>query len=385
MAVPNTFATATSPLPLSELDTNFATPITLGSTAVALGDTVTSVTGLNTTGNAGNVTGTVAIANGGTGQATASAAFNALSPVTATGDLIVGNGTNSATRLGIGTNGYVLTSNGTAPTWSAAGGVSSFSAGSTGLTPSTATTGAVTLAGTLAVTNGGTGVTTSTGTGANVLGTSPTITTPTISQLTSATATALTLQSAGTTAITVDTSQNVLVGTTSNVGSGKLTVQANLSVNNGISIDDSNSSSGGTFARFSVSSGTLCGYIARVATTNAVSYSTTSDYRLKENIVPMTGALSKIAQLKPVTYRWKDCGVDSQGFIAHELQAVVPDCVNGEKDAVDKDGNPVYQGIDTSFLVATLTAAIQELKAINDTQAETINALTARLEALENR
>lgn len=79
----------------------------------------------NTTGTASNVTGTVAIANGGTGQTTASAAFNALSPVTSTGDLIVGNGTNSSTRLGIGTNGYVLTSNGTTATWQAASGGSS--------------------------------------------------------------------------------------------------------------------------------------------------------------------------------------------------------------------------------------------------------------------
>jgi hypothetical protein len=103
----------------------------------------------------------VAINRGGTGQATASAAFNALSPVTTTGDLIVGNGTNSATRLGIGTNGYVLTSNGTTATWSAStGGVTSFSAGTTGLTPNTATTGAVSLAGTLAIANGGTGQTT---------------------------------------------------------------------------------------------------------------------------------------------------------------------------------------------------------------------------------
>jgi hypothetical protein len=67
------------------------------------------------------------------------------------------------------------------------------------------------------------------------------------------------------------------------------------------------------------------------------------------------------------------------------LAEVKPDCVSGDKDAIDADGKPVYQGIDTSFLVATLTAAIQELKAINDTQAETINALTARLEALENK
>ena len=69
-----------------------------------------------------NLTGTLAIANGGTGQTTASAAFNALSPITSTGDLIIGNGTNSSTRLAIGTNGYILTSNGAgvAPTWQAA-------------------------------------------------------------------------------------------------------------------------------------------------------------------------------------------------------------------------------------------------------------------------
>ena len=76
----------------------------------------------NTTGTAANVTGTVAVINGGTGQTTASAAFNALSPITTTGDLILGNGANSATRLGIGANGYVLTSNGTTASWAAGGG-----------------------------------------------------------------------------------------------------------------------------------------------------------------------------------------------------------------------------------------------------------------------
>ena len=76
----------------------------------------------NTTGTASNVTGTVAIANGGTGKTTASTAFNALSPITSTGDLILGNGANSATRLAIGANGYVLTSNGTTASWAAASG-----------------------------------------------------------------------------------------------------------------------------------------------------------------------------------------------------------------------------------------------------------------------
>lgn len=83
--------------------------------------TLTNATGLPlSTG----VTGTLGLTNGGTGQTTASAAFNALSPITSTGDLIVGNGTNSATRLAIGANNYVLTSNGTTAAWAAVPGAS---------------------------------------------------------------------------------------------------------------------------------------------------------------------------------------------------------------------------------------------------------------------
>ena len=119
----------------------------------------------NTTGTAAGLSTTLAIGSGGTGQTTASAAFNALSPITATGDLILGNGTNSATRLAIGANGYLLSSNGTTASWqpAPAGGVTTFSAGTTGFTPNTATSGAISLAGTLIVGNGGTGATTLTG------------------------------------------------------------------------------------------------------------------------------------------------------------------------------------------------------------------------------
>jgi hypothetical protein len=119
----------------------------------------------------------------------------------------------------------------------------------------------------------------------------------------------------------------------------------------------------------------------------STSYNTSSDYRMKENVQPMTSALSKVALLKPVIYKWKEefGGKDGQGFIAHELQEVFPEAVVWEKDAVDEKGDPRYQGMDTSYLVATLAAAIQELKAINDTQAATITALTARIVALENR
>ena len=120
-------------------------------------------------------------------------------------------------------------------------------------------------------------------------------------------------------------------------------------------------------------------------TGHTVAYTTSSDYRLKENVTPMTGALATVAQLKPVTYTWKNgFGIgNGEGFIAHELQAVVPNCVTGEKDAVetytDEEGNeqtrPVYQGVDTSFLVATLTAAIQELKAELDATKAEVQAL----------
>jgi Chaperone of endosialidase len=116
----------------------------------------------------------------------------------------------------------------------------------------------------------------------------------------------------------------------------------------------------------------------------SVSYNTSSDYRLKHDIQPMAGALAKVAALKPVTYKWNIDNSESQGFIAHELQEVAPECVSGEKDAVDAEGNPKYQGIDTSFLVATLAAALQEAHGLIKDQATAITALTARVEALEN-
>jgi hypothetical protein len=175
---------------------------------------------------------------------------------------------------------------------------------------------------------------------------------------------------------------NFGIGTTTGLNS-KVTLYSNCNALTAMEIRDTGTT-GGYLVAFYNSSGDLAGGIIHNGTTT-VNYSTSSDYRMKENIAPMTSALSKVALLKPVTYKWKEVfgGEDGQGFIAHELQAVIPDAVTGKKDAVDADGNPKYQGIDTSYLVATLTAAIQELKAINDTQAATITALTARIVALE--
>jgi len=158
--------------------------------------------------------------------------------------------------------------------------------------------------------------------------------------------------------------------------SSKLYIYVNTNVTSDAIVSQPATDSGVNAYVFKNNAGGNAGYIQYSSTTT--SYVTSSDYRLKENITPMTGALAKVAQLKPVTYDWKSGG-SSQGFIAHELAEVVPDCVKGEKDALDKDGNPDYQGIDTSFLVATLTSAIQELKAIVDAQAAEIAELKAKV------
>jgi hypothetical protein len=129
---------------------------------------------------------------------------------------------------------------------------------------------------------------------------------------------------------------------------------------------------------------------------NSTSYGTSSDYRLKTDAQPMTGASARVQALNPVNFAWIVDGTRVDGFLAHEAQAVVPECVTGTKDGMedyeitpavlDDDGNvtteavmgtrPVMQGIDQSKLVPLLTAALQE--ALNK-----IEAMETRLAALE--
>jgi hypothetical protein len=168
----------------------------------------------------------------------------------------------------------------------------------------------------------------------------------------------------------IDSSGNLLVGTTTS--NARVTNQFEGLTSIGMSFNDTSNSGTTQAIVFRKNTSTQVGSIQ--TSTTATSYVTSSDYRLKENIAPMTGALSKVAALKPVTYKWKSDGSNSQGFIAHELAEVVPEAVTGEKDAVNEDGSIKAQGIDTSFLVATLTAAIQELKA-------EVDELRAQLEA----
>jgi hypothetical protein len=196
--------------------------------------------------------------------------------------------------------------------------------------------------------------------------------------------------SVGRDAVVIDSSGMVNVGTSGNgeiyVGRNTTIANAKLEVTGSGNMLVTNNTDTGVGAINVLYIVRNTNNVGTIQCTNiATSFNTSSDYRLKENIAPMTGALATVAQLKPVTYKWKIDGSDGQGFIAHELQAVVPDCVTGEKDAMetytDEDGNEQTrikaQGIDTSFLVATLTAAIQELNAKVDAQAARIAALEA--------
>lgn len=146
-----------------------------------------------------------------------------------------------------------------------------------------------------------------------------------------------------------------------NVSNGSLISDVDFSVVSSTYNKENYSGSSNTyFANYSIN-GVLKGNISYNGTN--IVYATTSDYRLKDNIAPMVNALNKIEKLNPVTYTWKDSGKTGEGFIADELQSIFPEAVVGEKDAVDYKGNPVYQTIDTSIIVATLTSAIKELKA----------------------
>jgi hypothetical protein len=111
---------------------------------------------------------------------------------------------------------------------------------------------------------------------------------------------------------------------------------------------------------------------------STTAYNTTSDYRLKENVINITDGITRIKSLKPSRFNFisnADQTVD--GFVAHEVSDVVPEAISGAKDAVDDEGNPEYQGIDQSKLVPLLTAALQE--AI--TKIETLETKVAALEA----
>jgi hypothetical protein len=194
---------------------------------------------------------------------------------------------------------------------------------------------------------------------------------------------------------------DLLVGTTSALSvAPKLSVE---STNFVVGISGTNAT--GELVRFYGNSRTVAGTISHSG--SSVAYNTSSDYRLKENVVELTGATDRLKQLNPTRFNFiTDADTTVDGFLAHEVQDVVPEAITGSKDAMrdeeyevtpaveevrDEDGNvtteavaavmgtrsvPEMQGIDQSKLVPLLTAALQE--AITQ-----IESLTARITALE--
>jgi len=194
-------------------------------------------------------------------------------------------------------------------------------------------------------------------------------------------------ESASSTRMLIDSGGGVLINTASAVGAGgpRLSMAFNGSTTWLANTNDTNGTSGARHFTFH-SSGSEVGRIT--TTTSATTYTTTSDYRLKENVVADWDATTRLKQLNPVRFNFiADPDTTVDGFLAHEVQDIVPEAISGEKDAMrdeeyevtpavlDEDGNeitpavmgtrsvPDYQGIDQSKLVPLLVKTIQELEA----------------------
>jgi len=193
------------------------------------------------------------------------------------------------------------------------------------------------------------------------------------------------------------TSDGLLVGTATKLSDGKVCFRGTFASNRGLILESTES--GGEMIRFNTSSGNA-GKIDSSGT--STTYATSSDYRLKENIVDLDGAIDRVKQLAPKRFNFIcDANTTVDGFIAHEAQTVVPEAITGTHNGVevwregeelpdgvsvgdnklDEDGNaiPDYQGIDQSKLVPLLTAALKE--AIG--KIESLETKVAALEAAE--
>jgi hypothetical protein len=168
----------------------------------------------------------------------------------------------------------------------------------------------------------------------------------------------------------IDSGGNVSISTTSTGGNAALTLgSANFTI--GIKQFCNN---GQTSNSFEVG-GTGVGSITHTASSTA--YNTSSDYRLKENVEYDWDATTRLKQLRPSRFNFiADADKTVDGFLAHEVQDIVPEAITGTKDAVDSEGNPDYQGIDQSKLVPLLTKALQEQQTL-------IESLEARITTLE--
>lgn len=191
----------------------------------------------------------------------------------------------------------------------------------------------------------------------------------------------------------INSNGNVLVGTTTSTGA-KFDIKQTIAE---VIFDLNHTNSGTQYFQYFRYNGTAIGSI--LGSNTSTSFNETSDYRLKENITNITDGITRVKQLNPSRFNFitdPDRIVD--GFIAHEVQDIVPEAISGEKDAVNGDGSINPQGIDQSKLVPLLTAALQEAIGLIESQQSQIDTLTtktqeqdftiasliSRIEALEN-
>ena len=195
-------------------------------------------------------------------------------------------------------------------------------------------------------------------------------------KITSDTSGQIDFQSAGSTKATIDVNGIISTGTAFASGTIGLVIGKSgaYPVDRGIKVANSSGAAIPLIAY--TSSTTQAGYILTSGST--IAFVQGSDYRLKENVSDMNKSetLDKVMSIRPVNFDWKDGNtLHNYGFLAHELQEIFPQAVHGEKDAVNEDGTIKTQSLNLTALLPYLTAAIQELKSIIDTQAERIAVL----------
>jgi hypothetical protein len=171
----------------------------------------------------------------------------------------------------------------------------------------------------------------------------------------------------------IDSSGNLLVGTTSNPTANRTLGFSANSGGNGIDIlqvanttDWAINSTSGNVINFYSDNGSALVYAGSINVNGALTaYTSVSDYRLKTVIGPVANAGQRIDALQPVDYTWNADGSRTRGFLAHQFQEVYAASVTGTKDAVDAEGKPVYQQMQasTSEVIADLVAEIQSLRA----------------------
>lgn len=367
----------------------------LAGTALPSAIVTSSLTALGTVAT-GVWNGTaIGIAYGGTGQATATAGFNALSPITTTGDLILGNGTNSATRLAIGANTYVLTSNGTTASWQASSsGSGTVNSGTQYQLGYYATTGTAISGNANIVTDASGNLGLGTTSPQSTLGINVALsdTKGLVLQYSGQAKAGILLYPSGgevrmgsintsgtyfTTfysnnaeAIRIDSSGNLLVGATANGQPDANYFMARNATGFQANIGHATGTASGQPYVYMVYGGSAIGSITQNGTANVL-YNVASDQRLKNDlgIVTTTNVIDKTIIHD---YEWKLDGSKSRGVFAQEAYEVIPNAVNVGSDELNENNNIKNPwGVDYSKYVPDLIVYCQQLnKRIQELEAK---------------